>query len=248
MWNRLLRTVGRQEPDPNDPDEICIYAVGDIHGRFDLLTDICARIDADIQRHRGRRWLQIFLGDYVDRGPDSSAVITLLAERSRLPGVICLRGNHETVLLQFLDDPDTLSKWRQFGGLQTLMSYGLVPSANPDRGENAQLAQELRQIIPSYHLEFLQSLRTSYSLGRFFFVHAGVRPGVPLNQQREEDLLWIRDEFLLSEDDFGKVIVHGHTPVQEPELLFNRINIDTGAYATGRLTCIKLVGQHATLL
>jgi serine/threonine protein phosphatase 1 len=232
----------------NDPDEICIYAIGDIHGRFDLLTDICARIDTDIQRHRERGWLQVFLGDYVDRGPHSSAVITLLAERSRSAHVICLRGNHEAALLQFLDAPETLAQWRQFGGLQTLMSYGLTPSANPGKNESARLAQQLRQIIPSYHLEFLESLRTSYSVDRYFFVHAGVRPGVPLDQQREEDLLWIRDDFLLSKDDFGKVIVHGHTPVLEPELLFNRINIDTGAYATGRLSCVKLVGQQATLL
>jgi serine/threonine protein phosphatase 1 len=248
MWKRPLRNTDRPQAATDDPDEICIYAIGDIHGRFDLLTEICARIDADIRRNGGRRWLQVFLGDYVDRGPNSSAVITLLAERSRSAHVICLRGNHEAALLQFLDDPDTLIQWRQFGGLQTLISYGLTPSANPSRDENAQLAKELRQIIPSYHLDFLQSLRTSHSVDRYFFAHAGVRPGVPLDQQREEDLLWIRDDFLLSEDDFGKVIVHGHTPVQEPELLFNRINIDTGAYATGRLTCVKLVGKQAILL
>lgn len=162
--------------------------------------------------------------------------------------MVCLLGNHEACLLEFLVNPDMLAQWRQFGGLQTLMSYGLTPSLNPDAAERRALAQQLVRQMPPAHLAFLRSLPITYSRGRYFFVHAGVRPGVALKQQRKEDLLWIRDDFLVSEDDFGKVVVHGHTPVQEAELLRNRINVDTGAYATGRLTCVKLEGAQRTLL
>lgn len=248
MWNPFKRSAGDLRTATHASDEVCVYAVGDVHGCIDLLNDVFARIDADIQNRRPDRSVQVFLGDYVDRGPDSASVISALAIRSKSPNVICLRGNHEACLLQFLATPDTLSQWRQFGGLQTLISYGLSPSANPDTPESRQLAEQLQRQMPAYHLEFLRSLPTSYSLSEYFFAHAGVRPGIRLDRQREEDLLWIRDDFLLSEDDFGKVVVHGHTPVRDPELLFNRINIDTGAYATGRLTCIKLQGHQRTLL
>jgi serine/threonine protein phosphatase 1 len=244
MWNFAKRAVGLGQNE----EDVCIYAVGDIHGRADLLYDMCRRIDADIEREQHRPTLQVFLGDYIDRGPDSASVLSMLADRCRSQDVVCLLGNHEACLLEFLMNADMLAKWRQFGGLQTLTSYGLSPSPNPDATERRQLADALWENIPRDHLDFLKSLRTSFSVGRYFFVHAGVRPGVPLDRQREEDLLWIRDDFLLSEDNFGKIVVHGHTPVQEPELLANRINIDTGAYATGLLTCVKLQGRSRSLL
>lgn len=248
-----MRTLIRRfmrDPDEarSNQDNTCVYAIGDIHGRADLLDEICRRIDADIQAERPQRPVQIFLGDYIDRGPDSSLVISTLEARRKSQELVCLLGNHEACLLDFLVDPDMLSKWRQFGALQTLISYGLSPSSNPDARERKKLSEQLSQAMPENHQAFLQSLPTSYSLGRYFFAHAGIRPGVRLDQQRDQDLLWIRDEFLLCEDDFGKIVVHGHTPVHEPELLANRINIDTGAYATGRLTCIKLQGLQRTLL
>ncbi|MBP2427912.1 serine/threonine protein phosphatase 1 [Bradyrhizobium elkanii] len=172
----------------------------------------------------------------------------MLDQRRRTRSMVCLLGNHEACLLEFLVNPDMLAQWRQFGGLQTLMSYGLTPSPNPDASERRALARQLIRQMPPAHLTFLRSLPLCYVHKRYFFVHAGVRPGIALNQQRKEDLLWIRDDFLMSEDDFGKVVVHGHTPVHEAELLRNRINVDTGAYATGRLTCVKLEGARRTLL
>jgi serine/threonine protein phosphatase 1 len=246
MWNRLVKRPNVRSPQSGD--DFWIYAVGDIHGRADLLDDACKRIDADIGSRRGEPVIQVFLGDYIDRGPQSSDVIAMLEARQQTQDVVCLMGNHEACLLDFLDNPDTLAKWRQFGGLQTLISYGLSPGSNPGTLERRQLADELSQTIPLSHIDFLRSLPSSFMHGDYFFAHAGVRPGIALERQRDEDLLWIRDDFLLSEDNFGKIVVHGHTPVLEPELLFNRINIDTGAYATGRLTCIRLHGPDKYLL
>ena len=143
-----------------------------------------------------------------------------------------------------LRDPTRLEDWRQFGGLQTLISYGIQPTLNPDATERAELIKALTEIMPGDHLRFLQDLKPSFLCGDFFFVHAGVRPGIPLNEQREEDLLWIRNEFLDSEENFGKFIVHGHTPVPEPDVRPNRINIDTGAYATGNLTLLTIQGSR----
>lgn len=248
MRNLFRRLIGHGTGVTHEDDGTCIYAVGDIHGRADLLQEICARIDADIRMHRPARPIQVFLGDYIDRGPQSREVIALLHERSRTQQVICLLGNHEACLLEFLVNADVLAQWRQFGGLQTLISYGLSPSPNPDAAERRMLATQLLHQMQPAHLAFLRALPISYSHGRYFFVHAGVRPGVALDRQRKEDLLWIRDEFLISEDDFGKVVVHGHTPVREAELRRNRVNVDTGAYATGRLTCVKLEGARRTLL
>ena len=182
--------------------------------------------------------MQVFLGDYIDRGPSSRAVLDRLIDRSRTHEIVCLKGNHETYLFEFLRNPAVLADWRRLGGLETLMSYGLEPSMKADMAEQLELAKALEVSLPKHHRQFLRSLCTSFSCGDFFFVHAGVRPGIPLEQQREEDLLWIRDDFLLCEDDFGKIVVHGHTPVREPDIRPNRINIDTGAYATGRLTCL----------
>src|SRR5262249_9486048 len=138
--------------------------------------------------------------------------------------------------------PNMLSDWRQYGGLETLISYGLRPSLNPSQTEQTELARLFKASLPNAHIRFLRQIRTSFSCGDFFFVHSGVRPGVSILHQREEDFLWIRDDFLLHEESFGKIIVHGHTPVPEPQIMSNRINIDTGAYATGRLTCVRIEG------
>jgi calcineurin-like phosphoesterase family protein len=181
----------------------------------------------------------VTLGDYIDRGPESSGVIARLAANPFPTPYVALRGNHELMLEMFLADPSVGTQWRPQGGEQTLQSYGVAVRHVVGRG-NVQASELLREALPREHVAFLRSLRTSYTHGRFFLCHAGVRPGVPLDEQRDEDLMWIRDEFLLSTVDFGKIVVHGHTPRPEPEVLANRINIDTKAFASGRLTCVVL--------
>ena len=183
-----------------------------------------------------------FIGDYIDRGPASREVLDLLLGYERTKETIFLRGNHETFVHRFLSKPAVLDEWRLYGGLETLVSYGLKPSINPSGLERARLAKELAMSITKRHIEFLESLNLSFSCGDFLFVHAGIRPGVPLRKQREEDLLWIREEFLSCEQRFEKFVVHGHTPVDTTDIRSNRINIDTGAFATGRLTCIVIEG------
>ncbi|HEY0283512.1 MAG TPA: metallophosphoesterase family protein, partial [Rhizomicrobium sp.] len=184
----------------------------------------------------------VFLGDYIDRGPASKEVLDLLLKCERTREAIFLKGNHETFVHRFLSEPAVLDEWRLCGGLETLVSYGLKPSINPDASEQMQLAEELARVIPKRHLEFLESFDLSFSCGDFLFVHAGIRPGVPIRKQSEEDLLWIREEFLSCEERFEKFVVHGHTPVPTIDIRSNRINIDTGAFATGRLTCIVIEG------
>ena len=245
MWPSLKNF---RRPPPRLPNGIRVYAVGDIHGRIDLLDQTLAKIDSDLARSAGHRSIQIFLGDYIDRGPSSCEVVERLIARARSCEVQLLKGNHEAFALSFMRDPRVLSEWRQFGGLETLLSYGLKPRLNPLPGESAELALAWQRLLPISHREFLQTLQSSYSCGDFFFVHAGVKPGIPLTEQHEEDLLWIREDFLLHDGNFGKVVVHGHTPVAEPDFHGNRINIDTGAYATGRLTCLRLEGQTMSLL
>jgi serine/threonine protein phosphatase 1 len=230
------------------PEGIRIYAIGDIHGRVDLLEELLARIEADSADFARNRMLLIFIGDYIDRGPASRQVVECLIERSKTQQMLFLRGNHETYITEFLHDPAVLSEWRQFGGLETLVSYGLKPSLTPPPAEELKLATALANALPASHGKFFRNLATSFTLGDFFFVHAGVRPRVPLDQQHEDDLLWIRDEFLLYEEDFGKLIIHGHTPVSEPDIRPNRINIDTGAYATGRLTGIVIEGDQIAVI
>ena len=228
---------------PRLPDGIRVYAFGDIHGRSDLLKKMFTMIDSDMERNPASRAIEVFLGDYVDRGPDSAHTLDLLLERSLYRETVFLKGNHEAFFLEVLRDPSKLEDWRQFGGLQTLMSYGIQPSINPDASEQTDLIRALIEVMPNDHLRFLEGLKPTFVCGDFFFVHAGVRPGIPLKEQQEADLLWIRSEFLDSEEDFGKFIVHGHTPVREPDIRPNRINIDTGAYATGNLTLLTIEGS-----
>jgi serine/threonine protein phosphatase 1 len=233
----------RKKTKPRLPDGVRIYAIGDVHGRADLLQSLLTVIDADLARSTPERAIQVFLGDYVDRGPHSRAVIDLLIARSKSHETVCLRGNHEVFMLEVLQDPARLQEWRHYGGLTTLVSYGITPTMNPSADEQVELIEGLRHAIPSEHYDFLHELQSSFTCGDFFFVHAGVKPGVPLERQKDEDLLWIREEFLSSEERFGKYIVHGHTPVTAPDIRPNRINIDTGAYATGNLTLLTIQGD-----
>jgi serine/threonine protein phosphatase 1 len=225
-----------------------VYAVGDVHGRADLLSALFERIDDDLKAYPSGDSIEVFLGDYIDRGPNSREVIDLLIERRRLHQMMLLKGNHEEIAVRFLDDPTVLSEWKDIGGLTTFLSYGVKPGRHRDAQSQQEAAAALREAIPGSHLLFLQSLMVSFTCGDYFFVHAGARPGIPLNRQSQQDLLSIRDDFLLHEDDFGKFVVHGHTPATEPEIRPNRINIDTGAYATGKLTCLVLEGDQMRFL
>jgi serine/threonine protein phosphatase 1 len=154
--------------------------------------------------------------------------------------VLFLKGNHEECALQFLSNPTAFSEWRNIGGLSTLISYGVVPTRRDDAQSQHKASTAFRQALPDSHRRFIEGLALSFTCGDFFFVHAGARPGTPLQRQSQRDLLWIRDDFLLHEEDFGMIVVHGHTPIYKPDIRSNRINIDTGAYATGRLTCLVL--------
>jgi serine/threonine protein phosphatase 1 len=221
------------------PEGVRIYAIGDVHGCSSLLEQLLALIEAHITAFPSRRAILVFLGDYIDRGPASSQVIDQLLVLRKHKDVIFLKGNHESYLVEFLRTPAILPKWFQIGGLDTLRSYGIAPGSHFDPKEQELLASALSLALNQCgHFEFLDNLKVSFVCQDFFFVHAGVRPGIPLDRQSEEDLLWIRDDFLHFEGDLGKIVVHGHTPVLRPDVCSNRINIDTGAYATGRLTCL----------
>jgi serine/threonine protein phosphatase 1 len=241
VWNRIFgRFDAHSEPKPRIAPGTRIYAVGDIHGCAGLLDETLASIDADMDRNRDRRCLTVFLGDYIDRGPDSRRVIDLLIEWRRGREAVCLMGNHEEMMLRFFAEPVLWDRWAPNGGVQTVLSYGLRPALHLDEEEAADLADRLAERIPDSHVDFLGSLPFTFENGDVLFVHAGIKPGLPMDQQRPEDLLWIRDEFLSFKGSFGKLVVHGHTAVGTPQVLPNRINIDTGAYATGRLCCLVL--------
>ena len=220
-----------------------LYVIGDIHGCTDLLDQMIGAISDDLSARPVPDTLVVTVGDYVDRGPNSRGVIERLRKNPFPTRFVPLKGNHELLLEGFLLNPQVAEHWRRYGGLETLQSYG-VPVGDVMRGkEYLAAARALAHAIPEEHFEFLASLRLSLTVGKYFICHAGVRPGVPLERQSEEDLLWIREPFLASRADFGKVVVHGHTPAEQPEVLPNRINVDTGAFMTGRLTCAVLEGD-----
>jgi serine/threonine protein phosphatase 1 len=229
------------------PEGLRIYAIGDLHGCADLLENAFAIIDDDLAQSPASQALHVFLGDYVDRGPQVKRTIDLLIGRAREHRSVFIRGNHEALLWDFLSDPSLLTEWLQLGGATTLMSYGV--SAKVESGDDVGLIHEaFRAAIPQSHVRFFSALAPSFGCGDFFFAHAGVRPGVALEQQSERDLMWIREPFLSSSEDFGKVVIHGHTPVQEPDIRNHRVNIDTGAYATGRLTILSIEDHQLDFL
>ena len=241
----------RGAPEPRVPDGERVYAIGDIHGRADLLDGLQARIMADAEgAPAGTAFTAVYLGDYVDRGPDSRGVIERLLA-APLPGFleVHLKGNHEDMMLRFLDDPDQGWSWMVNGGDATALSYGLTLTGGGEAAERmARMRDELAARLPHAHLDFLRSLEMSHVSGDYLLVHAGIRPGVALDRQSEDDLLWIRDAFLRSPADHGKVVVHGHTPTAAPELRANRIGIDTAAYASDVLTCLVLDGAERRFL
>jgi serine/threonine protein phosphatase 1 len=227
------------------PADVRAYAFGDVHGRRDLLARLLDMIERDASQHPGKRKLVIGLGDYVDRGPDANGVLSLLcAESGDQQELIALRGNHEEVLLKFLEHPDRDGPlWIGLDGLSTLRSYGIHPSERAL--DFRRLRDELIYAMPPEHLSFLRGTVVSYRLGGYFFSHAGAREGVPLSAQSSHDLLWFR-----TPPDrvpaFECTVVHGHQPVRSPAVRGSTVNIDTGAYATGRLTCavFDAAGYH----
>ncbi len=231
------------------PERQRVYAVGDIHGRIDLLTRLQDAIIADAADATGLELTAIYLGDYVDRGSDSFAVVDRLAN-APLAGftTIHLRGNHEEMMLGFLAGPPQ-PMWLMNGGIAALESYG-VPFGwyDLDAAVLADLQQRLAAVVPESHHRFFSNLQLTFSCGDYFFVHAGVRPGRPLELQDRRDLLWIRAPFLSTGKDFGKRVVHGHTIVRQPDVKPNRIGIDTGAFHTGCLTCLVLEGTAVRFL
>ncbi len=228
-----------------------LYAVGDIHGRADLLERLHRRIEDDARDASKRtRKIVVYLGDCIDRGLDSKRVIELLLDQP-LDGFddVHLKGNHEDTLLRFLDDVSCGPEWFAIGGEATVMSYGAGIPKGLGPGERFEhLQTELRARIPRRHRQFMERLELMYQAGDYVFVHAGVRPGVPLEQQDPKDLLWIRDEFLSLPHGLDKVIVHGHSLREQPEIRDHRIGIDTGAYATNVLTCLVLEGRGRRFL
>jgi serine/threonine protein phosphatase 1 len=231
--------------DARGPQGLRLYAIGDVHGRLDLLAAMHDAIAAEITRDRPQDWRVVHLGDYIDRGPDSRGVIDfLIAAGERDARHFFLAGNHEAGLLGFLKEPDPNGLFARYGGDATARSYGV----DLEEGTIGEAAAALGGAIPARHMAFLRGLACSVRFGDFFFCHAGIRPGVPLNRQTRRDLIWIRDDFVTWPGLHPKVIVHGHTPQPEPEIRPNRVNVDTRAYASGRLTALAVDGADKRIL
>ncbi|MEO5806656.1 metallophosphoesterase family protein [Devosia sp.] len=216
-----------------------IYAIGDVHGCRNQLDQLLAQIKVDAADIAGEKWI-VMLGDYVDRGPQSAGVLDLLCAAPPAGFKrICLAGNHEVMFLEFLDNPRTEADWLRYGGIETLQSYGIVGETFGGKDMNARRAI-LASHIPDEHIDLLKSLPVMISLPDTVFVHAGVRPGVLLQEQAEADLIWMREPFLGYDGALPYRVVHGHTPESDPVVLPHRIGIDTAAYATGVLTALKM--------
>ena len=253
-WRRLNPTVmferpHRREKEPAGAEGYRAYVVGDVHGRLDLLEDLLAKIHAELQHRPAEKTLLVFVGDLIDRGPASAHVLERLRSYRRA-GIetVFLLGNHEEVLLRILHgDAQLITKWRWFGGSECLHSYGIEPDQLAHRSDDQALAL-IREAIPKEHVSFLESFVDSCRFGDYLFVHAGIRPGIELQEQTQNDLRWIREPFLYDGRDHGFVVVHGHTISAQPELLPNRIGIDTGAYRSGVLTALAIEGTGRWLL
>jgi serine/threonine protein phosphatase 1 len=234
--------------DAAGPPGMRLYAIGDVHGRLDLLQEMHVQIGREIARDRPDDWRIIHVGDYVDRGPDSRGVISMLRRLVRDESrVVALGGNHDFGMVDFLGTADKDGLFALYGGRETALSYG-VEADFSSSWLARQAADALLTAMPESHVDFLTTLPRSVAFGDFFFCHAGVRPGVPLAAQNPEDLIWIREKFLKWPHLHEKVIVHGHTPQAEPEIMPNRVNVDTGAYMSGVLTALAIDGKTKRVL
>ena len=251
-WRKKRAGRDRAGTPPRVPDDCRVYAVGDIHGRVDLLEALHDHILDDAAAATAGRKVLVYLGDYVDRGPWSFAVVDTLIE-APLEGfeIVHLKGNHEDFLLRFLEEEnlEEADLWFINGGDATLHSYKVPLLTLPFGLAELETARRaFLAALPPSHMTFFQGLKMFHVEGDYLFVHAGIKPGVPLDEQNEEDLLWIREEFLDSDAAFGHMVVHGHTPAAETDVRPNRIGIDTGAFYTDRLTCLVVEGESTRFL
>jgi len=238
----------RSRPNVEPGEFPVIYAIGDVHGCYDQLLDAERRIREDSAIH-AEKTLVVLLGDYLDRGRRSRDVIEHLC---RPPAAgdkrITLCGNHEEAFRRFLQKPDAFPEWSRFAGPETLSSYGVDGTYLMRHGGTPALDRALRDAVPAHHRNFIEELPSMLTVGDIVFVHAGLRPGVPLSQQRDSDLLWMREPFLSRGPELPMLVVHGHTPVHRPFFGNGRIGIDTGAFATGRLTVLRIMNRQAVII
>lgn len=259
VWSRLASKLrGKRPPGPDldapprhAPEGRVVYAVGDIHGRADLLSKLLDKIMTHAAMQTVTDRVVVCLGDYVDRGSDSKGVIDILLGR-HLPAttLVCLLGNHEQLMLDFLGDPAAIGPmWLRNGGLETLASYGVGfdPTA-PRLAALESAGVRLAHQLPPRHKAFLQGLKLHHREGDYLFVHAGLVPEVKLEEQKDSDMLWMREPFLETPADYGCMVVHGHTITAEPEWRAWRIGIDTGAFSSGRLTALALIGERQEII
>ncbi|WP_242185141.1 metallophosphoesterase family protein [Sphingomonas sp. CARO-RG-8B-R24-01] len=252
MFQKLFRRVSANIAAARDfsgPDGQRVYAVGDIHGRLDLLDSLLGQIEDDIADRPAQTIGLVFLGDLIDRGPDSAGVIARLSSLHAFPAkALFLLGNHEEILLRVLaGEPGLAYDWLGFGGDACAESYG-VPAAGLQAMSEERIAEVLTAAIPPAHVDFLKSFGDTFRFGDYLFVHAGIRPGIPVEAQQPQDLRWIRAPFLSDTHDHGFVVVHGHTISDGVERRANRIGIDTGAYRTGVLTALVVEGSDIRFL
>lgn len=237
VFSKLFRRPAT--PAPRVPDDIVVYAIGDVHGRLDCLDELLAQIDADAAGN-GRRRVLVFLGDLIDRGPDSRGVVERVKALCADADAHCLCGNHEELLLSAAEGGrQALGVFARVGGRETLLSYG-VDDAAYEREDLKGVQRLIAEHVPADHLAFLRGLPDKLVIGDYAFVHAGVRPGVPIDAQKASDLRWIRSPFLEHVGRYDRFVVHGHTVSDQADIRANRIGIDTGAYRSGRLTALVL--------
>ncbi len=233
-----------------------IYAIGDVHGRLDLLDEMHDLIRNDAEAAHpfkgvaGQRLMVVYLGDYIDRGPRSREVIERLLENPMSPDfeIVYMRGNHEDIMLGFLDNGTRAASWFRHGGRETLQSYGLAAPDPAADGEFPAARQALGERLPAAHRTFLDATKVMHREGDYLFVHAGIRPGVQIEKQDPTDFMWIRHEFLESDVPSGVCVVHGHTIEARPAITDQRIGLDTGAYYTGVLSCAVIEGDAVRFL
>lgn len=240
----------RNSRKPTSGPSSAAYAIGDIHGQGDLAHALLQHIVDEIAETPGRRSVIIALGDYVDRGPNSNYVLQILHLLKAFEPIEThlLKGNHEAAMIAFLEGRDSGAAWMEYGGLETLASYGVPPPALPTRQAREATRLALLEAMPADHQRLLQELELSFSWEGYFFAHAGAAPGIGLDEQAPEDLMWIRGRFLGSDHQFERVVVHGHTPSPDVHSDHRRVGIDTGAYLTGILTALRLEGAGRELI